>query len=115
MTGGVQNAVSAAGVPPSSEGPAGPDQVTVDVTADQDELAPASFWRYHLVLTLCSVYMAMLLTNWGDSEAAEPTRRYNLGRASAWAQAAASWTCSLLYCWTLTAPWLFKGKRDFGV
>jgi len=30
--------------------------------------------------------MAMLLTNWGDSEDAEPTRRYNLGVASAWVQ-----------------------------
>ena len=37
-------------------------------------------------MTLCSVYMAMLLTNWGDSEDAEPTRRYNLGVASAWVQ-----------------------------
>ena len=37
-------------------------------------------------MTLCSVYMAMLLTNWGDSEDAETTRRYNLGVASAWVQ-----------------------------
>ena len=62
--------------------------------ADQGELSRASFWRYHLIMTLCSVYMAMLLTNWGDSEDAEPTRRYNLGVASAWVQVAAIWTCS---------------------
>ena len=114
MTAGVQGAVSAAGVS-AGGGAAGPDQVTVDVNADESELAPASFWRYHLVMTLCSIYMAMLLTNWGDSEDADVTRRYNLGRASAWVQAAANWTCSLLYLWTLMAPWCFKGKRDFGV
>merc|ERR1719337_159972 len=85
MTAGVSGQVSAAGVAPSEGGIAN-DAVTVDVNADQNELSRASFWRYHLVMTLCSVYMAMLLTNWGDSEDAEPTRRYNLGVASAWVQ-----------------------------
>lgn len=66
-------------------------------------------------MTLCSVYMAMLLTNWGDSEDAEPTRRYNLGVASAWVQVGANWTCSLLYFWTLVVPYLCRHKRDFGV
>jgi len=115
MTSGVADATSAAGVAKGEGGPVGNDQVTIDVNADSDELSPASFWRYHLVMTLCSIYMAMLLTNWGDSEDADPKSRYNLGYASAWVQVAANWTCSLIYLWTLIAPWLCKGKRDFGV
>ena len=114
MTAGVSEQVSAAGVAPSEGGIAN-DAVTVDVNADQNELSRASFWRYHLVMTLCSVYMAMLLTNWGDSEDAEPTRRYNLGVASAWVQVAANWTCSALYLWTLVIPYLCRNHRDFGV
>jgi len=114
MTAGVSEQVSAAGVAPS-QGEIANDVVTVDVDADQGELSRASFWRYHLIMTLCSVYMAMLLTNWGDSEDAEPTRRYNLGVASAWVQVAANWTCSLLYLWTLIVPYLCRHQRDFGV
>jgi hypothetical protein len=114
MTAGVSDQVSAAGVAPSQE-KIGNDAVTVDVNADPNELSRASFWRYHLVMTLCSVYMAMLLTNWGDSEEAEPSRRYNLGAASAWVQVAANWTCSLLYLWTLVVPYLCRHQRDFGV
>ncbi len=114
MTAGVQGSVSAAGVAPPTSA-TGPDTVTVDVDADPTELSPASFWRYHLVMTLCSIYMSMLLTNWGDSAAADPTRRYNVGYASAWVQVAANWVCSFLYLWTLVVPYLCRHHRDFGV
>ena len=115
VTAGVSAATSAAGVPPADEGPIKNDQVTVDINADENELTPASFWRYHLIMTLCSIYMAMLLTNWGDSEDADVTTRYNLGVASAWVQVAMNWMCSIIYLWTLIVPYMLRDSRDFGI
>jgi len=92
------------------------DQVTVDI--DEDDVEPCSFRVYHLVMLLCSVYMAMLLTDWGDSMDAPAGKRYNLGVASAWVQLASNWVCSLLYLWTLVIPWIAHHccpDRDFGV
>ena len=81
---------------------------------------------------LCSVYMAMLLTNWGENRDYDEGgggsagrsleelpidlsgKRYNVGLASAWVQVGANWACSLLYMWTLVAPRLCR-NRDFGV
>ena len=64
---------------------------------------------------LCSVYMAMLLTNWGSYDPAEEDggkQRYNVGYASAWLLAGTLWVCCCLYLWTLLAPSLFP-DRDF--
>ena len=82
---------------------------------DDDDDEPASFWKYHLAMTLLSFYLAMLLTNWGDSEetfddpssnttAGSYVDQHNSGEVSAWALLISSWLCNGLYCWTLIAP-----------
>lgn len=91
------------------------DTVTVHVDATPgDEIEPESFWSYHLVMFAVSVYMAMLLTDWGVHQDPEEksTKRYNVGYASAWLQAGASWACSFLYMLTLLLPRLCP-NRDF--
>eukprot|EP00310_Coccolithus_braarudii_P018553 CAMPEP_0183353442 /NCGR_PEP_ID=MMETSP0164_2-20130417/33256_1 /TAXON_ID=221442 /ORGANISM="Coccolithus pelagicus ssp braarudi, Strain PLY182g" /LENGTH=427 /DNA_ID=CAMNT_0025526111 /DNA_START=11 /DNA_END=1294 /DNA_ORIENTATION=- len=86
------------------------DQVTVDVPPPDGEVEPASFWTYHLVMLLLSMYMSMLLTNWGQSN--DDATLHSSGVASAWVQLGSSWLCSLIYFWTLVAPALFP-DRDF--
>jgi hypothetical protein len=36
-----------------------------------------------------------------------------VGAASAWVSLGSAWLCSILYFWTLVAPWCFP-DRDFG-
>lgn len=107
--------------------------VTVKVEGEKapdrmDVVEPQGYWQYYLVMLLMSIYLAMLLTNWGTStalaapvngtaaEAAEAQMEpgtYNASLASAWIQMATGWVCSMLYLWTLIAPKLCPG-RDFG-
>jgi len=94
------------------------DQVAVEVPGEaKDEVEPASYWKYNGVMVLLSVYMAMLLTAWGEDVATtgqgEGSSSYSAGLASAWIQMATNWLCSILYLWTLIAPRLFP-DREFG-
>ena len=94
------------------------DDVTTSPYIDEDDVEAGSFWSYHAIMLLCSIYMAMLLTDWGDSMDAPPGQRYNLGLASSWVQLASNWVCSLLYLWTLVIPKIAHHccpDRDFGV
>jgi len=97
--------------------PAANDQLT-NVDVDAEDIEPGSYSGYHAIMLLCSIYLAMLLTNWGDSLDAPPEQRYNLGLASAWVQLASNWVCSVLYLWTLVIPKIAHHccpDRDFGV
>jgi hypothetical protein len=110
------------------------DNVTVKVAGEEtphrmDVVEPQGYWHYYLVMVLMSIYMAMMLTNWGTSTTiAAPTSNgtaaqatedqmepgaYNASLASAWIQMATGWVCSMLYLWTLIAPKLCP-NRDFG-
>lgn len=91
---------------------AGHDNVTVDVKGDEkpstpaEEVEPDTFMTYHIKMVLLSMYMAMLLTDWGvpaDSTNSS-TVQYGKGYASAWLQMVANWVCCLLYFWSLIAP-----------
>lgn len=96
---------------------------------------PQSFASFYAVMVLISVYIAMLLTNWGtehyeeagtngtatNSTAAEDAEAllfdegsYNASLTASWVLIGTGWLCSLLYCWTLIAPRLCP-SRDFGV
>jgi len=99
------------------------DVVTVQVEGDAgkangegghdggEEVESESFLTYHFVMLIITVYVSMMLTDWGTPAAAQ-NQKYNLGYASAWLQMSANWICSILYLWTLVAPKLFP-NRDF--
>lgn len=101
------------------------DQVAVSVEESEDPLdnvEPESFAIYYTVMLLMSVYLAMLLSNWGedqtsyaalDTDSGLPAR-YNTGLASAWVQMGTNFLCSAIYLWTLVAPFCCR-HRDFGV
>jgi len=91
-------------------------------TADE-EVGPESWWYYHLMMVACSMYMAMLLTDWSEQPAFDhgvPATReaadaYRTSLQSFWVKVVSQWLCLLLYAWTLLAPYCLRNYRDFGI
>ena len=65
-------------------------------------------------MLVLSVYIVMLLTNWGDPsfDSAIDFNLFQRNANSYWIKLIISWGSSLLYIWTLIAPAIFPG-RDF--
>lgn len=78
----------------------------------KDEFVPVSYNYafFHMIFALASMYMAMLMTGWGEVE--QDKERIDVGWASVWVKICAQWLTGLLYVWTLIAPSLFP-DRDF--
>jgi len=78
--------------------------------SDDDEYLPMTekAWVFHLLMITASMYMAMLLTDWGN----EGGTGFGEGMASMWVKFAAALITMLLYFWTLIAPLVMRG-RDF--
>jgi hypothetical protein len=64
-------------------------------------------WTFHLIMVSASMYLAMLLTDWGTAKGPA-----NAGEASMWMKIVAQWLTVLLFSWTLLAPAILK-SRDF--
>lgn len=69
--------------------------------------------KFHIVMAAASMYLAMLITNWGV-ETSSSSQAYDLGDVSVYVKMVSQWVTLLLYFWTLVAPYLFP-DRDFGV
>ena len=65
---------------------------------------------FHIILALSTMYMTMLLTDWGDTR--NNVHRVGTGVTSMWIRIVAQWLCGVLYVWTLVAPKLLP-NRDF--
>jgi len=81
------------------------------VDGDDEDDAPVytneQSWIFHMIMISASMYLAMLLTDWGSSKG-----QANAGEASMWMKIVAQWLTALLFGWTLIAPAIFK-DRDF--
>lgn len=87
--------------------------------AAKEDAANRGIWVFHLVMMFGSIYMAMLLTAWGDESSAAASGDGDIsidsgdkGHNSMWAKIISQWMTILLYIWTLVAPSLFP-DRDF--
>jgi len=90
-----------------------------------EELGSESWWYYHLMMVACSMYMAMLLTDWSSQpwqingvplvNQDHAFGHYNTSLGSFWVKVVSQWVCLLMYAWTLLAPYIFRNTRDFGV
>jgi len=83
---------------------------------EKDKVDAQHVWAFHLILCVGSIYMAMLLTNWGSAidttevvtnDGASVTR----GKTAMWITILTQWLAVLLYIWTLTAPRLLPGRE----
>jgi membrane protein YdbS with pleckstrin-like domain len=64
-------------------------------------------WAFHLIMLTASLYLAMLLTDWGTFKSAG-----SAGEASMWVKIVAQWLTGGLFVWTLIAPAVLR-DRDF--
>lgn len=69
-------------------------------------------WMFHIVFSLGGLYMAMMLTNWGDESkvqtfGANPEQSV----ASMWVRIVTQWLIHIMYIWTLIAPLCCKNRN----
>lgn len=68
---------------------------------------------FHAIMTICSIYIAMLLTNWGSPSINDTQlNKFQPSEASFWLQVVASWFGAFLYVWSIVAQKLFP-ERNF--
>jgi serine incorporator 1/3 len=83
---------------------------------DSQRAAAEKPWIFHLIMCLAGMYLAMLVTNWGnpaDSTGAGPSSgNPELSAASMWARIGSQWAIHAIFVWTLCAPVCFP-NRDF--
>lgn len=70
---------------------------------DDEAFENDKLWFFHLIMITASFYMAMILTNWGISED-EVADGGDVGNASFFVKATASWLAGLIFIWTIIAP-----------
>jgi len=83
------------------------------VTDEEDDTPLVSAdhpWVFHAFMICASLYVAMLLTDWGDYSATGANT--SNGLATLWVKIAADWLTIILFTWTLIAPRVLSG-RDF--
>lgn len=77
---------------------------------DEAEGVSYSYSFFHFMLLLASLYTMMTLTHW--YKPSSDLQHLNTNEPAMWVKIASSWTCLLLYFWTLIAPVVLK-DRDF--
>jgi len=97
-----------------TEDPATPaKQSGSDIPASENPAAGKGYWFFHAVMAMGSVYMAMLLTNWGTSEDGGQNENVDVSKESMWIKIVSVWVTYVLFLWTITAP-LMCSDREFG-
>ncbi|CAF1053054.1 unnamed protein product [Adineta steineri] len=77
---------------------------------DEEQSVAYNYSLYHFMLFLASFYVMMTLTNWF-----KPTNNFldfHQNDAVVWVKITVSWTCIVLYCWSVISPCVFR-NRDF--
>lgn len=103
--------------------PSGPSESSMEAGSPPAEPAeesvpaghsPRQYRRFFGVFVLASMYMCMVLTNWGERESVDdPTNHSDsLAKQNMWIKIASGWVVSLMFIWSLIAPRLFP-DRDF--
>ena len=68
---------------------------------------------FHGIMTVGSIYISMLLTNWGSPNINDTRlNKFEPSNTSFWLQVVASWIAVLVYIWTIVAQKVFP-ERDF--
>ncbi|ESO88172.1 hypothetical protein LOTGIDRAFT_165915 [Lottia gigantea] len=68
------------------------------------------YWFFHLVFFLAGLYIMMQLTNWYRPEESD-INKFGLNWSAVWVKMASSWTCILVYLWTLYFPQCCPGRE----
>jgi carbon starvation protein CstA len=81
------------------------------------EIVPSTYqdwtWvKWHFYMCLSSIYVGMLITNWGSANLT--TNTLQPSSFGFWVRIGMAWAATVLYIWTLIAPKVFP-QRDFVV
>jgi len=69
---------------------------------------------FHGIMTVASVYISMLLTNWGPPNINDTRlNKFEPSNTSFWLQVVASWLAVLVYIWTLVAQKIFPDREFY--
>tara|TARA_B100001057_G_C22713685_1_gene896875 strand:- start:381 stop:737 length:357 start_codon:yes stop_codon:yes gene_type:complete len=74
-----------------------------------EERPKESFFKFHTMMCLVSLYMAMLVTDW------ETDTNTSVNWQNFYIKLSSQIICTSLYLWSLMAPYILKDYRDFGV
>ena len=72
--------------------------------------------KWHFYMCLASIYIAMLITNWGSANVDQEDEIIDLSPSNPgfWIRLVISWAATLLYIWTMIAPRVCP-SRDFNI
>eukprot|EP01138_Halocafeteria_seosinensis_P010987 gb/GECG01011222.1/.p1 GENE.gb/GECG01011222.1/~~gb/GECG01011222.1/.p1 ORF type:complete len:488 (+),score=44.38 gb/GECG01011222.1/:1-1464(+) len=59
---------------------------------------------YHVIMAISGLYIGMLFTNWGDTNADLDSSDPELSNTAMWTRMGAVWAIQLIFLWTLVAP-----------
>ena len=76
---------------------------------------PESWGYFHFMMSMCALYMCMLLTNWSSNISNESIDTREDELKNFWVKLLSQWLCMFLYTWSLAAPYLLQNYRDFGI
>lgn len=88
--------------------------VSEEDALDHDGTYTSWEWvKWHIYMCIGSMYIAMLITNWGSPQFSSGILdAYRPNGFAFWSRVGLQWATSLLYLWTLIAPRIFP-DRDF--
>ena len=76
------------------------------IQSDTDPIVNEQYYLFHIIMMIASIYMAMLLTDWGTKKGDnEGTTTINItgGTTGMWVKITSQWITIVLYSWTLIA------------
>lgn len=75
------------------------------VVDNEKDVVLYSWSQFHLSFALASLYIMMVLTDWGVvNDGHQADLMVGRGDASMWVKVVSCWLCVALYMWTLVAP-----------
>jgi len=87
------------------------DGEQVEVSPEEAEQDKKQTIIFHVLMTVASMYIGMLLTRWSSQDYTNRDSAH-LSEESFWVQTTSMWLIMILYTWTLLAPMCFP-DRDF--
>lgn len=75
-----------------------------------DEQQCKQYGRFHLIMIAASMYMCMLLSNWGAPPSNDENQPGTVSRSNLWLNMTSQWIAFLIYTWTLIGPILLTDR-----
>jgi len=92
-------------------------------SSDEEEVNADSWWTFHVMMLACSLYYAMLLSDWSSQPpdidgiplVRGAAQAYSVSLSTFWVKVISLLVALGVYAWTLVAPYIFRDTRDFGI